>query len=291
VVVDYGRTASYGLSTQPLDVGAGNDPAPFSVGLSGLVPGATYHFEVVATSADGQTMTSDGTFTTAPPLAASIAGASTAGPTLSLTISCAGGSGPGACTGPITLAARAAGKHRRSVKVAAGSYSVPAGRQVTVRIGLNRVGRAMLTQQYVLATRMSVRGTTPMTRQVTFTYPRITSKTPYVFEFGPRSSTATQLTVIHVPRGGTVTVICHGGACPFSMRRFVPRHGQVVLTRFFLNRQFRPGATIQLRIAAPNRVAEVETLVVRAGQQPGVIHQCLPPGAARPARCVPNAHH
>lgn len=289
VVVDYGRTSSYGLSTQPLDVGAGNDPSPFSVGLSGLVPGATYHFEVVATSADGQTTTSDGTFTTAPPLAASIASTSTVGPTLSLTIACTGGSGPATCTGPIILTARPTGRHRHRVMVAAGSYSVPAGRQVTVKIALNRIGRTMLTQQYVLATTVSVRGTTAVTRNVTFRYPRITSKTPYVFEFGPHSSTATELTVIHVPRGGSVTIICHGGACPFSKRRFVPHHGRVVLTRFFRHRQFRPGTTIQLRIAAPNRVAEIETLVIRGGQQPGVIHQCLPPGAARPARCV-KAH-
>jgi CSLREA domain-containing protein len=286
VVVNYGRTASYGSSTPAVDVGAGSDPGPFSVGLGGLVPGATYHFDVVATNADGQTTTSDGTFTTAPPLAASVAGAFTVGPTLSLTIACAGGSGPGACTGPIALRARLAGKHRHSVTVASGVYSVQAGRQVTVRIGLNRTGRTILTRQYVLATTMSVRGTTPATRKVTFSYPRIKSKTPFVFVFGPSSSTATQLTVIHVPRGGSVTVICHGGACPFSMRRFVPHRGQVVLTRFFQHRALRPGTTIQLRIAAPNRVAEVETLVIRSGQQPSVIHQCLPPGAARPARCV-----
>jgi hypothetical protein len=289
VVVNYGRTPSYGSSTPPVDVGAGNAPAQFSAGLGALVPGASYHFDIVATNADGQTTTSDGTFTAAPPLAASIAGASTLGPTLSLTIACAGGSGPGMCTGPIALKARAAGKHRRAVTVAGGAYSVQAGREVTVRIALNRTGRTMLTRQYLLATTMSVRGTTSVTKQITFRYPRITSKTPYVFEFGPRSSTATQLTVIHVPRGGSVTVICHGGACPFSTRRFAPRHGQVVLTQFFLHRQFRPGATIQLRVAAPNRVAEVETLVIRSGQQPGVFHQCLPPGAARPARCV-NGH-
>jgi CSLREA domain-containing protein len=288
VVVNYGRTPSYGSSTSPVDVGAGNDPSPFSAGLGGLVSGATYHFDIVATNADGQTTTSDGTFTTAPVLAASIAGISTAGPLLSLTIACAGGSGPGTCTGPIALTAHPSGKHRHSVTVATGAYSVPAGQQRTVKVALNRTGRTMLTRDYVLATTISVRGTTPVTRNVTFSYPRITSKTPYAFVFGPRSSIATQLTVIHVPRGGSVTVICHGGACPFAMRRFAPRHGQVVLTRFFRHRQFRPGTTIQLRIAAPNRVAEVETLVIRSGQQPGVTHQCLPPGAARPARCVKN---
>lgn len=286
VVVNYGLTPSYGSSTPPQDLGSGDAPAPFSAGLGGLIPGATYHFDVVATNADGQTTTNDGTFVAAPPLAASIAGASTVGPTLSLTIACAGGSGPGTCTGPIALTARPSGKRGHPATVAAGSYSVPAGRQVTVKLTLNRTGQKMLTRQYVLAATMSVRGTTPVTRNVMFRYPRITSKTPYVFEFGPRSSSATQLIVIHVPRGGSVTVLCHGGGCPFAARRFVPRHGQVVLTPFFRHRQFRPGTTIQLRIAAPNRVAEVETLVIRSGQQPGVTHQCLPPGAARPARCV-----
>ena len=291
VVVNYGPTASYGSSTPALDVGAGNDPGPFSVGLGGLAPGATYHFDLVATNADGQTTTSDGTFTTAPPLAASVAGAFTVGPTLSLTIACAGGSGPGTCTGPIALTARGTGKHRHPVTVASGFYSAQAGHQVRVKLGLNRTGRTMLTRQYVLATRMLVRGTTPVTRNVTFRYPRITSKTPFALGFAPGSTTFTGLVVPHVPRGGKVTVICHGGGCPFSTRVFAPRHGRVSLTRFFEHNPLRPGATLQLRITAANRVGKVETFVIRGGHGPDVIHQCLPPGAARPARCVKNAHH
>ena len=300
VVVNYGPSPSYGSSTPPRDVGAGNAPTPFSANLGGLVPGATYHFDVVATSADGQTTTSDGTFTATAPLTASIAGASTVGPTLSLSIACAGGSGPGQCAGTIQVTASAASKrahtakrHRggKAVAVAGGLYSVVSGTHARVTIGLNRMGRAMLTRSYVLATTLSLRGTTRVTRTVTFRYPRITSKTPFTFGFGSGSSTATQLTVIHVPRGGRVTVICHGGGCPFSTRGFTPRHGQVVLTPFFKHSPLRPGATLQLRIAAPNRVAEVETFVIRSGQ-PLVIHQCLPPGAARPAQCVQaHAHH
>jgi CSLREA domain-containing protein len=291
VVVNYGTTPSYGSSTAPLDVGAGNDPAPFSVGLGGLIPGATYHFDVVATNADGQTTTGDGTFTATPPLAASIARASTVGPTLSLTIACVGGSGPGACTGPIALNAHRTGKHRHSVVVAAGSYAVQSGQEATVRIALNRKGRAMLTQQYVLTTMMSVRGTTPMRRNVTFRYPRITSKTPFALGFAPGSTTFTGLSVPHVPRGGRVTVNCHGGGCPFSTRVFAPRHGRVSLTRVFEHNPLRPGATLQLRITAANRVGKVVTFVIRGGHGPDVIQQCLPPGAARPARCVKNAHH
>jgi CSLREA domain-containing protein len=286
VVVNFGRTPSYGSSTPPRDVGAGNAPAPFSAALSGLVPGATYHFDVVATNADGQTTTSDATFTALPPLTASIARATATGPALKLSIACAGGSGPATCAGPIALTAHPAGKHRHPLKVAVGSYSVPSGRQATVTIVLNRTGRTMLTQQYVLATTMSLRGTTQVTRKITFRYPRITSKTPFDLGFAPGSTAFNQLSVPHVPRGGKVTVICHGGGCPFSARAFAPVHGHVVLDPFFKHSALRPGATLQLRVTAPNRVGEVETFVIRGGQRPIVIHQCLPPGVARPARGV-----
>jgi CSLREA domain-containing protein len=286
VVVNFGRTPSYGSSTPAQDLGAGNALASFTAPISGLQPDTTYHFDVVATNADGQTTTSDGVFTTLPTLTASIAQTSTVGPALRVTIACGGGFGPGTCAGPISLSARPAGKHRHPVRVAAGSYSVGTGRQVTVRIMLNRTGRTMLTQQYVLPATMSVRGTTPVTRKVTFSYPRIKSKIPFTFGFGPGSSTTTELTVTHVPRRGKVTAICHGGGCPFSVRTFAPHHGVVALARLFRHSQLPPGTTIQLRVTASNRVGEVETFVIRRSQGPNVIKQCLPPGAARPARCV-----
>jgi len=286
VVVNFGLTAGYGSSTPPQDLGAGNTAASLTAALSGLQPNTTYHFDVVATNADGQTTTRDGVFTTLPPLTASIAQASTQGPALRLTIACGGGFGPGTCTGQIALTARSAGKHRHSVKVAVGSYTVQTGGRTTVRILLNRTGRTMLTQQYALATTMFLRGTTLVARKVTFSYPRIRSKIPFTFGFGPGSTTTSELTVTHVPRGGKVTVDCVGGGCPLSIRTFRPRHGAVVLGPLFRDSQLRPGTRIQLRVSAPNRVAEVETFVIRRSQSPNVIKQCLPPGAARAARCV-----
>ncbi len=64
VVVNYGRTPSYGSSTPAVDLGAGNAAVPFTAALAGLAPNTTYHFDVVATNADGQTTSSDGVFTT-----------------------------------------------------------------------------------------------------------------------------------------------------------------------------------------------------------------------------------
>jgi hypothetical protein len=300
VVVNFGRTPSYGSSTSPVDLGAGNAPASFSAGLSGLVPGATYHFDVVATNADGQTTTGDGSFTALPALTASIARVATTGPTLSLTIACAGGSGPGMCTGKIKLTSQppskrahvAKGKRGRRLTVGARSYSIPSGKSARVRVSLNRTGRTMLTQNYVLATTMSLSGTTRAARQVTFRYPVIQSPINWALNFpnGSSSANLSQLTVRGVPHGGKVSIVCHGGGCPFSVRVFPPRHGQVSVGRIFQRRPLRLGATILIEVLAANRVGKVDVLGIRGGQTLSVNRQCLPPGAARPARCV-NVHH
>jgi hypothetical protein len=74
---EYGTTVAYGQSTTPQTVnGVGQQslsPAP----ITGLQPGTTYHFRLVATSPDGTTSTADATFSTN---AAPSAGVSPAGP-------------------------------------------------------------------------------------------------------------------------------------------------------------------------------------------------------------------
>jgi hypothetical protein len=286
VVVNYGLTPSYGSSTPAQDLGSGNAPAPFTAALAGLQPGTTYHFDVVATNADGTTTSSDGTFKTLPPLAASIAGASTVGPSLALTIACNGGFGPGACSGTIGLTTRAAKKHRQAVKVASGSYSVASGSRVTVTIRLNQVGRRLLTEHYSLSSTLSLRGTTQLATRVSFRYPRIRSGMPFDASFNGPFTIFTGLTVLSVPRGGTVTVTCHGGGCPFGHRAFAPRHHLVILGPTFRHALLASLASIQIKVSAANRVAKVETLTVRSGLGPIVNKQCLPPGASRPAQCV-----
>jgi CSLREA domain-containing protein len=298
VVMNYGLTTNYGSSAPPVRVSAGNAPVPFSVALSGLTPGTTYHVDVVATSADGTTTSSDGVFTTLSALTASIAGATTAGPSLSLTIVCAGGSGPGTCSGPIDVRARsttntAPGTKRRrkhgsggTQVVATGVYSVASGSGVTVTIQLNPAGRRLLASQYVLPATLSVGGTTPMTLPVTFSYPLIKSGVSYTWAFGARSSTARELTVTRIPPAGKVRVICHGGGCPFAQRTFAARRGRVVLTPAFRGHPLRPGATLVVEIIAANQVGKAETFKIRSGQGPAVNQECLPPGTSRPARCV-----
>lgn len=61
VTVDYGLTAAYGTTSSPVVV-SGAGAQPFSVPLGGLTPGATYHYRVTATNADGTAQTTDATF-------------------------------------------------------------------------------------------------------------------------------------------------------------------------------------------------------------------------------------
>jgi hypothetical protein len=60
----YGSTAAYGQQTSTVDVGAGAAPAAASGQLTGLSPGVTYHYRLVAANSDGTTYGYDETLTT-----------------------------------------------------------------------------------------------------------------------------------------------------------------------------------------------------------------------------------
>lgn len=61
---EYGPTASYGTSVPcAQDPGSGPEPTLVNASLSGLTPGATYHFRILATNATGTTSSDDAIFT------------------------------------------------------------------------------------------------------------------------------------------------------------------------------------------------------------------------------------
>ncbi len=66
VHVEYGTTVAYGSNAPVPDVDIGSDANPKVVRqrLTGLQPGTTYHYRVVATNANGETDGADRTFTT-----------------------------------------------------------------------------------------------------------------------------------------------------------------------------------------------------------------------------------
>lgn len=63
----YGTTSAYGQHTLEVKAGEGSSEEAVTAGLTGLVPGTTYHYEFVATNAEGSTTGSEETFTTNPP--------------------------------------------------------------------------------------------------------------------------------------------------------------------------------------------------------------------------------
>jgi hypothetical protein len=61
---EYGTSANYGETTAPGDAGSGTSDEAIATTLSGLTPGATYHYRLVATNSDGTDYGQDATFTT-----------------------------------------------------------------------------------------------------------------------------------------------------------------------------------------------------------------------------------
>jgi hypothetical protein len=60
----YGPTTSYGAQTQPVDIGSGQAPVQVPGALTGLVPGVTYNYRLVAHNADGTAYGYDSSLTT-----------------------------------------------------------------------------------------------------------------------------------------------------------------------------------------------------------------------------------
>jgi hypothetical protein len=61
---EYGTTTSYGKRTSSKSAGSGNANIQVSGSLTGLAPGTTYHYRLVATNGDGTVRGGDGIFTT-----------------------------------------------------------------------------------------------------------------------------------------------------------------------------------------------------------------------------------
>ena len=64
---EYGTTTSYGIKTAAQNGGAGTTKFPVSMPLTGLSPGTTYHYRLVAKNSGGQTSGADATFVTPGP--------------------------------------------------------------------------------------------------------------------------------------------------------------------------------------------------------------------------------
>jgi hypothetical protein len=79
--VEYGTSTSYGSKTAARSAGSGTSQVNVAAGVSGLSPGRTYHYRVVATSDAGTSNGADRTFTTGAAPGSVTGGASSVTPT------------------------------------------------------------------------------------------------------------------------------------------------------------------------------------------------------------------
>ena len=214
-----------------------------------------------------------------PPRAALVS-RSTAGSVLTLTIACRNGSAGGVCSGPITLTANG------GQKIGSGSYSVATGKQTTATVPLDSAGLSLLAKSYKLAATVSLAGTTALTRNVHFHYPKIDAPISFTWAFSVSSTVAQALSVSGVPAGGTVEVTCHGGGCPFADRSFSPGGGTVNLEPSLAGAGLHPHSMLEIEITAGDEVGKVATFTFESGAQPTLAEACLLPGATRPTRCA-----
>jgi CSLREA domain-containing protein len=309
VSVRYGPTTAYGTTTPAQDLGSANAPTSFSARLSNLVPATTYHAQVVATNADGTTVSADVTFSTLAPVSATLASANVTANTLLVTVICDHGNPGDRCTGPITVTChvtsargkpvavtsakkkpKPAKRTTKLVAIAGSTYSVATGQRQTVKLKLNQQGHALLNARYKLPATLKLGGTTSATRKVTFAYGRVRAGVDYTWKFFRTFTLADQLTVTALPAGAKVALTCHGGGCPFAKRSFSlkrkAKSRSLTLAAKLRRAHLKPRTTVRVAITAANAVGKVVTFTMVAGSNPRVAVNCLVPGARKPSACA-----
>jgi hypothetical protein len=106
---------------------------------------------------------------------------------------------------------------------------------------------------------------------------------PVVRISGRFTRSATQLTrvIINARGGARIGVDCTGGGCPYRRKAIAVK---LVRVRA-LQRSYRPGATIEIRVTQPRMIGKYARIKTRRGKAPLRIDRCLMPGSTRPVRC------
>jgi hypothetical protein len=98
--------------------------------------------------------------------------------------------------------------------------------------------------------------------------------------FTRRRTTLTRVTV-NAPRGAGIRVDCKGSGCPYHRKAIAVKLVRVGA----LQRSYRPGATIEIRVTQPRTIGRYTRVKTRRGKAPLRIDRCLMPGSTKPVRC------
>ena len=98
----------------------------------------------------------------------------------------------------------------------------------------------------------------------------------------------TTLNILNVPANAKIQVTCRGKGC--KRKRFVKNvrraTKRVKLAKSMRrNRKLRPGAVVEVRVTARNRIGKVFRFKIRSFKAPTRKTLCLPPGAKKPRAC------
>jgi hypothetical protein len=106
---------------------------------------------------------------------------------------------------------------------------------------------------------------------------------PFVRISGRFTRSGTQLTrvIINARGGARIGVDCTGSGCPYRHKAIAVK---LVRVRA-LQRSYRPGATIEIRVTQPRTIGKYTRIKTRRGKAPLRIDRCLTPGSTRPVRC------
>ncbi len=219
-VVEYGPTTSYGKKTAPVEIGATSGSQSLTQTLTGLEPGKTYHFDVVATNSAAPKGVSgaDQSFTTesnAPLDATGKSVSGTAGVKLSATVAtftdadpngvasdytASIGWGDGTASTAGTVSAAAGGGFE--VK---GSHTYAAAGRYTTTVTIDDVGGAKATATGSanvvgppVVSNVNVVSVTETTATVGFEIDPDGADTTYVIEYGPTTSYGQQTAPVDI---------------------------------------------------------------------------------------------
>jgi hypothetical protein len=222
-IVEFGTSTSYGSKTASANAGSGTTTTPISANLTGLKPGTSYHYRVVATNSAGTARGADGLLTTSAAPQATTGGASavtTSSATLNGAVNPSGRAttwffeyGTSTSYGSKT-AAKEAGSGTSTVSVSAPVTALSPGRVYHFRLvassdagtgrGLDQTLSTTAAPAVVTRGAASVRDTTAT---VTATVNPNGQTTTAVFEYGVTTGYGTKTAVKNIGSGRTGSTV------------------------------------------------------------------------------------
>jgi PKD repeat protein len=113
--------------------------------------------------------------------------------------------------------------------------------------------------------------------------PRLLTPFPVVRFAGALSARGARLTLftVRAPKGARIAASCRGAGCPPALA--VRAAGLKRLPA--LQRAYRAGVRIEVRIMKPNRIGKYVRITIRKGEAPARKDACLWPGSRAPRAC------